>query len=182
MTLDFDAYEKATTARLEPLRVALATEGVPVTFLPRHAARAGELEKSGHIAIAFPDSEGEIDRTRTHSQYVAVNLEVRISLGERFQENPNPLATEATVNWALQQVIGLLLLYKLPVPRVKDELLLTRHRFFGARGQRWEAMARFVFTAAAIPIAVIDPTTYPVITRIEAEQRGDTVFIVRKPV
>lgn len=182
MTLEFDLYEKAATERLEPLRVALATEGVPVSFLPRHAAKAGELEKTGHIAIAFPASEGNLDRSRDMSQYVAVNMEVRISLSDRFQEIQSPQVTEATVNWALKQVIGLLVLYRLPVVRVKDGLLLTRHRFFGARGDRWEAMASFTFTVAVVPIISVDTSTYPVITRIEGEQRGDTLFIVRKPV
>lgn len=184
MSLDFDAYEQAVSGRLEPLRTALASVGVPVAFLPRQASKVGEMEHQGHISIAFPDSEGQDDPSNELSQRVTVNLEVRISLSDRYksQETPNPIETEATLNWAVKQVIGLLILYKMPVPRVKSVLKLARHRLFAPKADRWEAMIRFAFEVAAVSVVEVDTSTIPRVVEIEAVERGDQLFVVRKAV
>lgn len=184
MSLDFDAYEQAVSARLEPLRTALASVGVPVAFLPRQASKVGDLEHQGHISIAFPDSEGQADAANELSQRVTVNLEVRVSLSDRYKdaENPNPVETEATLNWCVKNVIGLLILYRLPVPRIKGVLRLTRHRLFAPKGDRWEAMIRFNFEVSAISSVEVDTSEIPKVTEIEAVQRGDQLFVVRKAV
>lgn len=175
MSLDLDLYEAALIQRLEPLRIALADVGIPVALLPRKAYALGELEEKGHIAIAFPDSEGDLDRTDpSPKQLASVYVEIRISLTLRY--NLDPSQVEATITWSLDEIVGLLVFYKLPVERVKNHLLFVRHQLYKPEDDRWEAMARFTFDVWIVSTGVI--TTDPPIKQVVARDDQGNMFIV----
>ena len=178
MTLELDLYEQAVIARLQPIKTALIDSGIPIALLPRKAYALGELEEAGHIAIAFPDSSGDLDRSISHpvsKQLATVSVEVKISLSDRY--NLNPELAEATVTWALEQIIGLMTLYKLPVKRVKDCLLFSGHQLYAPKDNRWEAMARFVFDVWIVSTGVIESD--PPITQVTGTDDQGGLFVAQ---
>ena len=147
MTFNLTEYNQDAYDTLFPLRQDLEQAGIPVAVLPREASTYKEVEDSGHITIIFRNSQ-RIDTgiIGAADQEVQLNLEIRISLSDRYTNDP--LTSNAAVEWVIDRITNLLTGH---IPPKGKAYIFEGHTLYPPQSGRWEADLRFSCIVRVVP-------------------------------
>jgi hypothetical protein len=134
-------YEKAIAARLQPLRVILAPDNIPVASLPKEAAKFTE-KYSGSIRILVGHSYRGKQSAFT-GQKREIDCSIYIRLANRFDDELPP-ARDPAVEWVESEINRLLLGWVLPA--ATTPLLSVNARLMAPEEGEWQKEINFTFT------------------------------------
>jgi hypothetical protein len=137
----FSDYEKLISAQLQPLRAVLVSGNIPVTSLPKEAAKFTQ-KYPGSLRVLV----GHSYRGKTVSmgaQEREVDVAVFIRLSNRYDDAP-PETRNAAIDWVEDEVVGLLLGFLLPT--AATELTLSSGRLLPPEEGEWQKEITFKFS------------------------------------
>ncbi|NEP10681.1 MAG: hypothetical protein F6K14_10785 [Symploca sp. SIO2C1] len=147
MTFNLTAFNQDIYDLLAPLRQELQDAEIPVAVLPKEANAYKANEDSGHITIVFRESERLGDsRLSTKEQEVQLRLEIRVSLSDRYTNDPT--VSNAAIEWVLDRLVGLIIGHR---PPFAEAYWFEGHTLYPPEAGRWEVDARFSCMATLIP-------------------------------
>jgi hypothetical protein len=160
MSLYLNEWEKATSARLIPVRNNLSSAGVPVRMLPLDAGKYGDRDKYGDIVIAFPQSTASPRETSAGVQEVQEIIIIQISLPRRYSDKPE---NKANIDWCVNEIIALLTNYSLP--HTTKKIQYESRKLYPPEAGRWVTELTFSFETLVVPRD--DVLAMPVVVQTE---------------